>query len=731
MKHRAARFAFLALAAAGGASAVQLSACGNGAAPNPFLDLASGGFGGAGGAAGQGGSFDAGPDADLTLGGPCTVDSQCDDGFDCTFDACDKQILHCRFTPDDSKCQNGVVCDGQEVCSNKLGCILGAPKTCSDGKPCTIDSCDETTGSCKSEPRDADGDGDPDNHCGGGDCDDFDPFVSSKQPEVCGNGKDDNCNGKIDDQPCTSPVHDDCTDPLALPKAGSYALTTVAAKLNYGSSCPVQNAAQARDVVAQAQLSAGAADIQLTARTDFADIAVTLLGQCGQPGSEIACSKGFYHPKGGKVSKVRARGIGTAAPQNLPVYVTTDQPVPLTLKYEVLPATTKPANETCGTAIPLVEGNPTLASVVDAKTDLASACAPLTGDLVYSFTLIENRDVDLYASSVDQDGLPIVSLRGANCAALADEITCAKAPTASGSAHVYRHALAPGSYYVSVAASAPTEALVTLQTSTPSPAPADDTCSFPPSLVSGKTIDVPLDGHQDDINTGCLPGGIDAAYQLDAAAPSDVLVVGRFSQGDQVAVELASPPCKLPSDQLVCAPGYVSPARARKHGLAAGSYRVVAESAKGEPMQLTALVRPALPPTLVPFADACKDVQKIPSSGGFFQGNTANAKADFNAGCDQGNQPPGTAPDQLLQIDLPAPKRVVFDMQGSSYQTILSVRQGPGCPGAELPKACAVGYYPDRSFLDLTLSAGTYFIQIDGFNGAVGPWFLDVFVTSP
>jgi hypothetical protein len=148
-------------------------------------------------------------------------------------------------------------------------------------------------------------------------------------------------------------------------------------------------------------------------------------------------------------------------------------------------------------------------------------------------------------------------------------------------------------------------------------------------------------------------------------------------------------------------------------------------------MQLTALVRPAVPTTLVPFADSCADVLAIPSTGGFFQGNTANASANYVAGCDQGGQPPGGAREQLLKLELAVPKRVVLDMQGSGYNTLLDVRRGPSCPGDEVPNACAAGYYPERSFLDLQLEAGTYFLQIDGYASAYGPWFLDVRVVDP
>ena len=134
---------------------------------------------------------------------------------------------------------------------------------------------------------------------------------------------------------------------------------------------------------------------------------------------------------------------------------------------------------------------------------------------------------------------------------------------------------------------------------------------------------------------------------------------------------------------------------------------------------------------IVPFANACGDVVTIPATGGFFQGTTVNAQPDFNAVCDQGGQPPGGAADQLLKLVLTQTKRVVFDMQGSAYSTVLDVREGEPCPGQEVTQGCAAGYYPERSYLDLELAAATYYVQIDGFAGQQGPWFLDVHVVDP
>jgi hypothetical protein len=48
-----------------------------------------------------------------------------------------------------------------------------------------------------------------------------------------------------------------------------------------------------------------------------------------------------------------------------------------------------------------------------------------------------------------------------------------------------------------------------------------------------------------------------------------------------------------------------------------------------------------------------------------------------------------------------------------------------------VPLGCTVGYGGATSYLDLTLDAGTYYVQIDGYALAAGEWFLDVRVVDP
>src|ERR1041384_5571257 len=127
------------------------AACGTDSVKSPFGPGAGGGGGEAGmqGDAGFRLIIDAGNPVDETLGGPCEDDGQCDDRLDCTRDHCDAALGRCRLQPH--------------------------------------------------EPRDAEGDGDATRNCGGGDCDDADPLSSSSATEICGNGKDDNCDGNVDE----------------------------------------------------------------------------------------------------------------------------------------------------------------------------------------------------------------------------------------------------------------------------------------------------------------------------------------------------------------------------------------------------------------------------------------------------------------------------------------------------------------------------------------------------
>jgi hypothetical protein len=557
----------------------------------------------------------------------------------------------------------------------------------------------------------------------GGDCNDSDPTISSLEIEVCGNARDDDCDELLDEPECTLPAHDTCADALDLLTSGRSVLRFAGLASDYAASCAPSGGAY-RDAVIAIRVPEGPAqDVEITVTTTQGTLALAAGRTCGDPASELGCAGSYSSEQGGVIARVRLRSL---PPGPYPVYVfgAAVGEVSVDVSYE--PASTAPGNETCASAAPLLPGQHQTVELLGVTADLTTACGAEIGELVYAFTLAEASDVRLRGSSIDGIGRAVLSLRDSQCSEASDELTCRTGAVAD----LFAPRLPAGMYHVAVSATAPTLLDLVLEVTAPTVAPAGENCSDAPPLAPGLAVGVELLGYADDVQVGCAVGAADAAYALELGEPSDVLLLARMSARDTAALSLVGPAC-TPDDVLACQAGPSNPLRAIARGVASGSYRAVIESQNGTPLTIEALLRRAGPPSAVPFADACGSAITIPAEGGFFQGNTANLGADFEASCDRGGQLSGGAPDQLLRLSLTESKRVVLDMQASEYETLLNVRRGAVCPGAEVVRGCAAGYQTGRSFLDLVLEAGEHFVQIDGYDGSSGPWSLDVFIADP
>lgn len=76
------------------------------------------------------------------LAGACISDPlECDDGNPCTTDRC-QAASGCSYTPvpNGQSCSDGNVCNGVETCQSG-SCAAGTAPDCSDGTPCTTDTC--------------------------------------------------------------------------------------------------------------------------------------------------------------------------------------------------------------------------------------------------------------------------------------------------------------------------------------------------------------------------------------------------------------------------------------------------------------------------------------------------------------------------------------------------------------------------------------------------------------
>jgi hypothetical protein len=643
-------------------------------------------------------SEDAAPDANLNLGMACTDDAQCNENVPCEYFSCDLTYKRCSYIPDDSQCQNGDYCDGQEQCVVHHGCVAGTPVTCDDGNPCTIDHCDEATMACVRVPRDADQDGDPDDHCyPHHDCNDMNPNVSSKHAEVCGNHVDDNCNGIIDEMPCVVVQGGSCDTAVPLSGAGTYALSTVGADPTFSTSCTVSTPAGSENIVANVTVPPGPnVDLDVWASTPETEVALAIDGTCGEASSELTCNAAP------QAIMMHARALDVA-PGTYSIVVTTAAPTDVQLTVSFLTPTPAPTNDTCTTALPITPGTPTAVTIIDPPTDLVSACPGETGLLTYAFTLTQAADVRIYSTVVEGAGAPIVGIRDPACTAPTDEIAC----TLQGNLPLFVRDQPPGTYVVTVSATAPIDVSLLVQTSAATMAPADETCTAPPPMMLDVQMPVDLTSNTDAIHDGCFPGGVNAAFDLPITAPSDVLLVARFPQtSDYGAVSLDGTAC-TPASELACSVSS-TPARVSKRNVPAADYRAVISDNDGEQDTFFAVVRPTVPPTIVTGDVTCASAVPIPATGGFFTGDTSTSLPNYEESCDAPGQTPGGAPDQTLVLTLTQPQEVIFDMEGSSYQTLLDIYQGSPCPGVEVPAACYVGFNSQRSFLDLELDAGQY-----------------------
>ncbi len=66
----------------------------------------------------------------------------CDDGVACTVDACGANDV-CAHQPDDLLCDDGLFCNGSELCDAQAGCVPGPAVATDDGVACTEDLCNE------------------------------------------------------------------------------------------------------------------------------------------------------------------------------------------------------------------------------------------------------------------------------------------------------------------------------------------------------------------------------------------------------------------------------------------------------------------------------------------------------------------------------------------------------------------------------------------------------------
>lgn len=644
---------------------------------------------------------------------PCNDDAPCNDGFPCTDDRCDLTAGRCVHVAYDERCEDGVYCNGSERCDLRRGCVTGGD-VCGLGNACTIARCDETARACTTTPRDADGDGDPDDHCGGGDCNDADARRSSRMAEVCANGIDDNCNGAIDEQPCLNAEGDRCEAPVVLASEGFRTLSTAGATAAPPSGCAFPVSGTSKTIFARVERHP-TQDLMLEVVDLASPVTLALLDACG--GGAAACEQAAQVP----FPRVRI-GAGPAGSGQL-VAIATPTDATLRVRTSLLPSDSTRGTNDCSAPEPLALG-------VAKRVDFASLAASLPSDCsatgLRTFLVDVPRDGSLVvdALSLTGRGSASVGLRYEACRDLADEIACRNLEAGP----LVIPFVAAGRYVVTVA---PTTAPSVELRATLGPAgtfAAGDSCFTPLVVAPGTRVTASFDQRADFVRSGCLAGGSTLAFRVDLPSPADVMLVGRVPDIALGGLAVHDAAC-TPGAPRSCNLGN-TPLHVVRRAEPAGPLLVSVSSNGGGSGSLAVYTRSPAADVPVSGGSTCAGAIAIPAAGGRFSGDSSAEPSSVGASCDTGLANP-RAPTQLFRLDLPARRRVAISTSGSAFTTIASLRSGAACPGLEVPEACNVGFTSARSFLDRVLEAGTHWVVLTGFGGAKGAWNLDVFTTAP
>lgn len=673
------------------------------------------------------------PDA---LGQYCTRSAQCDDGIACTRDFC-TEGNRCVSVTDDTVCDDHVFCNGLERCDTRRGCVRGTPRTCSDDSACTVDRCDEPSQTCMSAPRDFDHDGDPDGRCSsptcdagvptvdggvcwtGGDCDDNNPRVNSRLPELCGDGIDNNCNGFIDSaEPggCSRPGHDRCDDPLDVSAGGRFTIPAAGATGDYPTRC-LGGGIPSRDVVASFTLTTPR-DVSIIASTMGSAVYLQLArGVCDghDLGAVLDCIGGFP-------STWRARALPPGQ-----YFVTMALSGPLTgtgdidLQVDFSPPSPPPANQTCATAqeIPSTGGT-VRGDTVGVTDDVTTTCGGVTPDVIYRITLAQTSDLSLRLAGGRSDYMQLSLLD--DCSRMPSSLRCESGAPAQFTARRLR----AGTYYIVVEGRNTASFTLDTQVLPPSDPPAGDNCTNPIFIAVNSTAAGSLSNTDSDHNVSCGAGNFrDIVYRFTVTSRSDVtaLVRGGISDFYYLAVESR---CGDMASETACRYGNVG--RLTSRGLDPGEYFLIIRALRGTDFDLTLDARPSTAPTPVMANDVCTSATVIPPAGGFFTGSTSGLHRDYSAPCIPGL----SSEDAVFRYRTTERRHLIVSTEGSSFDTVAWMTTADRCPGSNLPTACNDDAIASASAFDLVVDPGDYYLFVAGANASQGgAYTLTVTATDP
>ncbi|MBI5488837.1 MAG: putative metal-binding motif-containing protein [Deltaproteobacteria bacterium] len=632
----------------------------------------------------------------------------CDDGVECTVDSCEEDSDRCFHTGDDSMCQDGSACNGEEQCL-AAGCSDGTSPVCADSSPCTIDSCDDARGGCVHDPRDFDEDGymTRDYGCdaeGGTDCNDRDATVNPGAVEVCDDIRDNNCDTVADfADPACRPVNDSCPGTL-LEEGVAVNSSTRATVHDYSPACCTWCSYQ--DVAFQIDLPDTldiVVDITSRSGTIYADLQRT----CGNASTSLRCLSG------GTVTLRR-----NSQPAGSYWVIVDGTNADFTISYHTEGPTPIPPNDVCTGAIDIPSaGGVVSGSLLDTSNHFVPTCAGggAYPDVFYRLVLTEPHRLTITATLSPAVYSTYVSLTR-TCGDSSTEIACGSGSAAT----LTRNFLDAGTYFIAVDGSAESPFTLDVRLEPPVYPPANDTCAGAEDVpAGGGLVSGTLLSASDHYVPTCAGAGRypDAFYRLVLTEPHRITITAQLTPATASTYVTLGPTCGEAATETMCAAG--STATLTRNFLDTGTYFIAVDGSTESPFTLNVRLDPPIYP---PANDRCPGTDI--TGGGVFVGTMVDTYRDYPPSCST-----ATLSDVVYNFTLTDTQDVTVNVAPVGASTTYVAALRTTCDDHLTELACRSG--SPAQFSRHSLPAGTYYLVVSGPTVAPGNQFVLQLTLAP
>jgi hypothetical protein len=358
---------------------------------------------------------------------------------------------------------------------------------------------------------------------------------------------------------------------------------------------------------------------------------------------------------------------------------------------------------TCDAPVPLAEGVVTGTTARGESVHAGSCARNSARELVYELDVPRRQRVTI---DIDAHFDSVLYLRKDDCADEKAEIACNDDPPEGGrNQSRIEKVLEPGKYFVFVDGYSQEGGAFKMTVSASDVLALAEACRRAPALAPGVPVTGSTRDRTDDAEATCGGGaeGADAAWSFAVPSRSRVRVIEHSD--DMSPVVHLRRVCADPDSELACGEPVGNGADAAVTGvLDAGEYAVFADArdsdaAGGYTLQLET----------APLAgggaasEGCGDALPLTSGGGAgltTAGDTFAARDDVAGSCGGAG-----AADVVYRVDVPRRSRLTAALQAEEAPHVLVLWRRCGDRGSEV--ACA-------RTIDEVLSAGTYFVAVDG-----------------